>query len=155
MFASLGSNVIGPRKRVEFGDVAGTFAAADRIAEFHIDVHRHQNVPMEGRGCVASYDPGSGALTVHAATQGVHVTRMGIAACLGIEPGQVRVLAGDIGGSFGLKIGASREELAVAAASRALGRPVKWIEDRNENLDRLRAGPRGELRRPGRGQRRR
>jgi carbon-monoxide dehydrogenase large subunit len=44
------------------------------------------------------------------------------------------VLAGDIGGSFGLKIGASREELAVAAASRAVGRPVKWVEDRGENL---------------------
>jgi carbon-monoxide dehydrogenase large subunit len=134
VFTSLGSNVIGPRKRDEFGDVAGTFAAADRIAEFHIDVHRHQNVPMEGRGCVASHDPSSGVLTMYAATQSVHVTRMGIAACLGMEPGQVRVLAGDIGGSFGLKIGASREELAVAAASRALGRPVKWIEDRSENL---------------------
>jgi carbon-monoxide dehydrogenase large subunit len=134
VFASLGSNIIGPPKRDEFGDVAGTFAAADRVAEFHIDVHRHQNVPMEGRGCVASHDPSSGELTVYAATQSVHVTRMGIATCLGMEPGQVRVLAGDIGGSFGLKIGASREELAVAAASRALGRPVKWIEDRSENL---------------------
>ena len=46
----------------------------------------------------------------------------------------MRVLAGDIGGSFGLKIGASREELAVAAASRHVGRPVKWVEDRGENL---------------------
>ena len=73
-------------------------------------------------------------MTVHAATQSVHVTRMGVAARLGMEPDKVRVLAGDIGGSFGLKIGASREELAVAAASRALGRPVKWIEDRSENL---------------------
>jgi carbon-monoxide dehydrogenase large subunit len=51
-----------------------------------------------------------------------------------MEPDKVHVLAGDIGGSFGLKIGASREELAVAAASRALGRPVKWVEDRSENL---------------------
>ena len=89
---------------------------------------------MEGRGIVASYDAGSGVLTVHAATQGVHVTRMGVATRLGMEPDKVRVLAGDIGGSFGLKIGASREELAVAAASRALGRPVKWVEDRSENL---------------------
>jgi aerobic carbon-monoxide dehydrogenase large subunit len=53
---------------------------------------------------------------------------------LGMEQDKVRVLAGDIGGSFGLKIGASREELAVAAASRGLGRPVKWVEDRGENL---------------------
>jgi carbon-monoxide dehydrogenase large subunit len=134
LFANLGDNIIGPHKRSEFGDVAGTFAAADRVAEFRIDVHRHQNVPMEGRGCVASYDAGSGTLTVHAATQSVHVTRMAAAMRLGIEADKVRVVAGDIGGSFGLKIGASREELAVAAASRAVGRPVKWIEDRSENL---------------------
>jgi aerobic carbon-monoxide dehydrogenase large subunit len=134
LFANLGDNIIGPHKRSEFGDVSGTFARAGRVAEFRIDVHRHQNVPMEGRGCVASYDAGSGTLTVHAATQSVHVTRMGAAMRLGIEADKVRVVAGDIGGSFGLKIGASREELAVAAASRALGRPVKWIEDRSENL---------------------
>jgi len=134
IFANLGDNILGPHKRSEFGDVDGTFAAADHVHEFHIDVHRHQNVPMEGRGLVASYDADSGVLTVHAATQSVHVTRMGIAMRLGIDADKVRVLAGDIGGSFGLKIGASREELAVAAASRALGRPVKWIEDRSENL---------------------
>ncbi|MBO0834712.1 MAG: xanthine dehydrogenase family protein molybdopterin-binding subunit [Actinobacteria bacterium] len=134
LFANLGNNIASPRNRREFGDVAGTFAGADRVEEFHIDVHRHQNVPMEGRGCVASYDAGSGSLTVHAATQSVHVAKMAVAARLGLEPAKVRVLAGDIGGSFGLKIGASREELAVAAASRALGRPVKWVEDRGENL---------------------
>jgi carbon-monoxide dehydrogenase large subunit len=134
LFANLGNNIVGPHKRNEFGDVAGTFAGADRVAEYHIDVHRHQNVPMEGRGCVASPDGGSGVLTVYAATQSVHVTRMGVAMRLGVEPDTVRVLAGDIGGSFGLKIGASREELAVAAAARALGRPVKWVEDRGENL---------------------
>jgi len=134
VFANLGDNIIGPHKRSEFGDVAGTFAGADRVAGFRIDVHRHQNVPMEGRGCVASHDAESGVMTVHAATQGVHVTRMGVAMRLGMEPDKVHVLAGDIGGSFGLKIGASREELAVAAASRALGRPVKWVEDRGENL---------------------
>jgi carbon-monoxide dehydrogenase large subunit len=134
LFANLGDNIIGPHKRSEFGDVAGTFAAADRVAEYHIDVHRHQNVPMEGRGCVASFDPDSGFMTVYAATQSVHITKMGVATRLGMEPDKVRVLAGDIGGSFGLKIGASREELAAAAASRALGRPVKWVEDRSENL---------------------
>jgi carbon-monoxide dehydrogenase large subunit len=134
VFADLGDNIIGPRRRSEHGDVAGTFAGADRVAEFHIDVHRHQNVPMEGRGVVADYDAGAGTMTFHAATQGVHITRMGVATRLGMPPDQVHVLAGDIGGSFGLKIGASREELAVAAASRALGRPVKWIEDRGENL---------------------
>ena len=134
LFANLGDNIARPHSRNEFGDVASTFANADRVVDFHIDVHRHQNVPMEGRGCVASWDAGLAAMTVYAATQSVHLTRNGVAARLGIEGDKVRVLAGDIGGSFGLKIGASREELAVAAASRHLGRPVKWIEDRGENL---------------------
>jgi carbon-monoxide dehydrogenase large subunit len=134
LFANLGDNIARPHSRREFGDVGSTFANADRIIDFHIDVHRHQNVPMEGRGCVASWDAGLGAMTVYAATQSVHITRNGVATRLGLEGDKVRVLAGDIGGSFGLKIGASREELAVAAASRHLGRPVKWVEDRGENL---------------------
>src|SRR5580658_3147584 len=134
LFANLGDNIARPHSRNEFGDVAGTFADADRVVDFHIDVHRHQNVPMEGRACVASWDAGLGAMTVHAATQSVWVSKVAVAMRLGLEGDQVRVLAGDIGGSFGLKIGASREELAVAAASRHLGRPVKWVEDRGENL---------------------
>jgi carbon-monoxide dehydrogenase large subunit len=134
LFANLDDNVIGPHKRSEFGDVAGTFAGADLVKEFHIDVHRHQNVPMEGRAIVASHDPETGVMTVHAATQGVHMTRIGMAMRLGMDADKIHVLAGDIGGSFGLKVGASREEIAVAAASRALGRPVKWTEDRGENL---------------------
>ena len=134
LFANLGNNISRPHSRNEFGDVPATFAGADRVFEFHIDVHRHQNVPMEGRGCVASYDPDSGLMTMYAATQGVHVSKIAVAMRLGLEQDKVRVLAGDIGGSFGLKIGASREELAAAAAARALGRPVKWVEDRGENL---------------------
>jgi aerobic carbon-monoxide dehydrogenase large subunit len=134
LFVDLGDNIALPHARSEFGDVAATFANADRVAEFRIDVHRHQNVPMEGRGCIASYDADSGDLTLYVATQGVHISKLAVATRIGFEPDKVRVLAGDIGGSFGLKMGASREELAVAAVSRALGRPVKWVEDRSENL---------------------
>ncbi len=134
LFANLGDNIARTRSRKEFGDVSATFANADRVMDFHIDVHRHQNVPMEGRGCVASYDADLGVMTIHAATQSVHVSKIAVAMRLGMEQDKVRVLAGDIGGSFGLKIGASREELAVAASSRDLGRPVKWVEDRGENL---------------------
>jgi aerobic carbon-monoxide dehydrogenase large subunit len=134
LFANLGDNIALSHSRSEFGDVPGTFANADRVFGFRMDVHRHQNVPMEGRGCIASYDPDLGVMTVYAATQSVHVTKIAVAMRLGMEQDKVRVLAGDIGGSFGLKIGASREELAVAAASRAVGQPVKWVEDRSENL---------------------
>ena len=64
LFANLGDNISRPHSRNEFGDVAATFAAADRVFDFRIDVHRHQNVPMEGRGCVASYDADSGLMTI-------------------------------------------------------------------------------------------
>jgi aerobic carbon-monoxide dehydrogenase large subunit len=134
LFANLGDNIARTPSRNEFGDVPATFADADRVFGFRIGVHRHQNVPMEGRGCIASYDADLGVMTVYAATQSVHVTKIAVAMRLGMEQDKVRVLAGDIGGSFGLKIGASREELAVAAASRTLGQPVKWVEDRGENL---------------------
>ena len=50
LFANLGNNIASPQTRHEFGDVAATFAGADRVYDFHVDVHRHQNVPMEGRG---------------------------------------------------------------------------------------------------------
>src|ERR1700751_4972614 len=79
LFANLGDNITRPHSRSEFGDVQETFAGADRIIDFHIDVPRHQNVPMEGRGCVASYDTDRGVLTVIAATQSVHVSRIAIA----------------------------------------------------------------------------
>ncbi len=134
VFANLGDNIAKPHSRSEFGDLSATFADADRVFDFHVDVHRHQNVPMEGRACVASYDADTGVMTFYAATQSVHVSKLAVAMRLGMEHDKVRVLAGDIGGSFGLKIGASREELAAAAGSRALGRPVKWVEDRGENL---------------------
>src|SRR6516164_4467958 len=134
LFANLGDNIARPHARSEFGDVSATFGNTDRVFGFRIGVHRHQNVPMEGRGCVASYDADLGVMTVYAATQGVHVTKIAVAMRLGMEQDKVRVVAGDIGGSFGLKIGASREELAVAAAARAVGQPVKWVEDRGENL---------------------
>ena len=134
IFEDLGSNVLVHSPVATFGDVEGAFARADRVVRAELRQHRHQNVPMECRGVVCSFDPESGELTVHSATQGVHVARMGFATQLDMPLDKVRVLAGDIGGSFGLKLGAAREDIACAAASRQLGRPVRWIEDRIENL---------------------
>jgi carbon-monoxide dehydrogenase large subunit len=134
IFADHGSNVLTQPSSKTHGDVDAAFAAADHVIDVRIDQHRHQNVPMECRGTVASFDTASGMLTVHSANQGVGMTKMILVGQLGLAPDKVRVLCGDIGGSFGLKIGASREEIACAAASRALGVPVKWIEDRNEHL---------------------
>ncbi len=134
IFEDLGTNVLTRSPVATFGDVEGAFAQADRIVRADLSQHRHQNVPMECRGVVCSFDAESGDLTVYSATQGVHIARMGLATQLGMPLEKVRVLAGDIGGSFGLKLGAAREDIACAAASRQLGRPVRWIEDRAENL---------------------
>jgi aerobic carbon-monoxide dehydrogenase large subunit len=134
IFDDLGGNVLVRSPVATFGDVDGAFARADRVVRAELRQHRHQNVPMECRGVVCSFDPESGVLTVHSATQGVHIVRTTLSTALGLPPDKVRVLAGDIGGSFGLKLGAYREDVACAAASRLLGRAVRWMEDRPENL---------------------
>lgn len=134
IFEDLGSNILEGPTRKDFGDVEAAFAGADRVIRASLRQHRHQNVPMEGRGIVASFDPATGELWVHISTQGVHGVREQLATQLGLPLERVHVRAGDVGGSFGLKFAASREEVACAAASRELGRPVRWIEDRNENL---------------------
>ena len=134
IFAELGGNrLFGPDRQV-FGDVEGAFARADRVVRAAIRQHRQQNVPMEGRAILANFDPETGELQVRASTQGVNTTRRGLAGQLGMPVEKVRVVAEDVGGSFGLKFGASREEVACCAASRVLQRPVRWVEDRWENL---------------------
>jgi carbon-monoxide dehydrogenase large subunit len=132
LFDDLGTNVVMGPVSATYGDVEAAFARADRIVSTTLSQHRHQNVPMETRGAIFSYDPGTDELTVWMSCQGVEPVRTTIAQRTGIE--KVRVRAGDVGGSFGLKIGAYREDIACAAAAKLLERPVKWIEDRIEHL---------------------
>ena len=134
IFEELGSNLAGAPTANTYGDVDGAFAAADRIVRTGLHQHRHQNVPMETRGGLFSYDLATEELLVWIAGQGVALVQSTLAARTGIPIEKIRVRTGDVGGSFGLKIGAYREDVACAAASKDLGRPVKWIEDRSENL---------------------
>jgi aerobic carbon-monoxide dehydrogenase large subunit len=115
-------------------DLDEAFAAADHVVEATIDQNRYLCVPMEGRGIVASWAPGRDELDVVCSCQGVHETRNFFARYLGVPEANVRVTARDVGGGFGQKMFVFREECAVVLASRLLGRPVKWIEDRRENL---------------------
>ncbi|HEY2304164.1 MAG TPA: xanthine dehydrogenase family protein molybdopterin-binding subunit [Acidimicrobiales bacterium] len=134
IFEDLGSNVAAGPVANTYGDVEGAFAAADRVVRTRLHQHRHQNVPMETRGGLFSYDPATEELLVWIAGQGVALVQTTLAATTGIPVEKIRVRTGDVGGSFGLKIGAYREDVVCAAASKQLGRPVKWIEDRSENL---------------------
>jgi len=96
--------------------------------------HRYATVPMETRSIVASWESRDDALTVWIGTQGPHVARSMFARMLGVDDTQVRVVMPDVGGAFGLKMYPRAEEFATVLASRLLGRPVKWIQDRRENL---------------------
>jgi len=133
IFDELGDNIAFTTE-MAIGDVDAVFARADRIVDATISVHRHQNVPMEGRGSIASWDPAAEQLTIHTSTQSPHVLRMLLPAQVGVPMEKIRVLAGDVGGAFGLKTALPREDVALVVASMDLGRPVKWIEDRGENL---------------------
>lgn len=116
------------------GDVDGAFARADRIVEARFDQARQTHVPIETRGCLAEWDNGRDHLTFHTGNQVPHPLRTQLAARLKLEESQVTVVSADVGGGFGQKISLYREELTVAAAARALRRPVRWREDRMENL---------------------
>ncbi len=133
LFEEVGDNV-NLQTALPLGDIEAAFARADRIVRAEVQVHRHQPVPMECRGIIASWDTGADQLTIHVSHQSPHMFRMIVPGYVAVPAERIRVLAGDVGGGFGLKNSVSREDLAVIAASTDLGRPVKWIEDRMEHL---------------------
>ena len=90
--------------------------------------------PLEGRGVIANWHSRLGQLVVHTSTQQPHIVRSGLAECLGLDEGQIRVIAPDVGGGFGYKGILLTEEVALAWATRKIGAPLRWIEDRRENL---------------------
>jgi aerobic carbon-monoxide dehydrogenase large subunit len=126
------------------GNVAGslgslmpeTLSAIFDGADHHVSLSIHQQayapVPMETRGIVAEWS--GDELTVWAATQSPHEVRSFLARLLGLAENQVRVIMRDTGGGFGQKVMPMREEMCVALAAMKLRVPLKWIEDRRENL---------------------
>ncbi len=89
---------------------------------------------METRGTVADYNKGSRSMTVWSSTQNPHILRIILCGQLGLPQHQVRVIAPEVGGGFGSKINIYPEDALVPFASMKLGHPVKWIEDRSENI---------------------
>lgn len=90
--------------------------------------------PIEGRGVVALWDARLEQLTVYSACQMPHIVRTGLSDCLGLDEGQVRVIAPDVGGGFGYKGILLAEEVCLGWLAMRLRRPVRWIEDRREHL---------------------
>jgi aerobic carbon-monoxide dehydrogenase large subunit len=128
-----GENVMA-RLTVETGDVAAAFAEAAVVVADRFHLGRTACAPMEGRGAVASYDRFAGEITLVSSTQCPHHVRADLATCLGRPEGSIRVVAPDVGGSFGAKDNASGPEAVLCALAAHLGRPLRWIEGRSEQL---------------------
>ncbi len=117
------------------GDVEAALAASPHRLALDLTVERSACTPLEGRGTVARWDPDSGRLQVWTSTQTSTGVRAAVAVKLGLDLGQVDVITPDVGGGFGVKINHPwPEELLVPLAARALGRTVKFTEDRREHF---------------------
>lgn len=115
-------------------DIDEAFSNAAVTIRARIRSQRVNAVPMEPRGVLATKDAVTGGLTFWTSTQAPHWNRNAIAKALGLSQGKVRCIAPEVGGGFGQKIGAYPEDYVVTAAAWDLGRPVKWIETRSENM---------------------
>ena len=118
----------------EKGDYAAARSRADMLIKRRFVYDRGTAAALENRGVVADWDDKSRQLTVWDTTQAPIPVRNGLAAILGLAESQVQVIAPFIGGGFGPKIMFYPEETLVPWAAMQLGRPVKWIEDRQENF---------------------
>ena len=115
-------------------DLAPIRARAAISVRRRIRTARQCMSPIEGRGVVAHHDRRLDQLTVHSAAQMPHINRAGLSECLGIDQGRIRVVAPDVGGGFGYKGILLPEEVCLGWLAMKLGRPVRWLEDRFEQL---------------------
>ncbi|MCH8868412.1 MAG: xanthine dehydrogenase family protein molybdopterin-binding subunit, partial [Chloroflexi bacterium] len=115
------------------GDVAQAAAEAEVTINQRIVNQRLIPNSMEGRAVIADYNPGTNHVTLWTSSQIPHLVKLLIALTTGHPEHQIRVITPDVGGGFGCKIGMYAEELITFAITKELGRPVKWIEERQEN----------------------
>ncbi|MCW1970268.1 MAG: molybdopterin-dependent oxidoreductase [Anaerolineae bacterium] len=115
------------------GDIDAAFANAHKVVKARMANQRLLGMPMETRATVAAPDPWTGGLTVHTSTQAPHFMRRDMAKILNLDENSVRVIAPDVGGGFGLKIGIFPEDAVLGALALRLNIPLKWVEGRIEH----------------------
>jgi 2-furoyl-CoA dehydrogenase large subunit len=135
LYPALGSNVVW-HDTLTYGDVDGAFAAADGVLEERFEIQRYASTPLETFGCVAEYDPGTDAYAFVTNDQRPGLTLAVLAESLGVPQARLRLRCPDIGGGFGNKRRPAYLLICALLARRA-GRPVKYVEDRRENLSAL------------------
>jgi carbon-monoxide dehydrogenase large subunit len=127
-------NVIGEMGRPPPAEVEDAIAAAPHVVTETIRQHAYAPVPMETRGFVVEWSAAAGELTIWASTQVPHEVRLFCSRLLGLPEHRIRVIVRDTGGGFGQKVLVLREEMCLMLAARKVPAPIKWIEDRRENL---------------------
>ena len=120
--------------RKQYGDIDAAFRNADAIVSLSLAIGRHSGVPLETRGAIGRYDTATDMLEMYGAAKVPHWNRDQIARMLGRSPARVNLFEGHVGGGFGVRGELYPEDVLVCLAALRLGRPVKWIEDRRENL---------------------
>lgn len=133
IFEDLPDN-IDHRRRRQKGDVEAAFASAHRVVRQRMVNQRLLGFPMEGRAVVAAPDPTNDGVTLWTSTQTPHQVRGDVARVIGLDENRVRVIAPDVGGGFGVKIGIYPEEALLAALARQLHAPLRWVEHRLEHV---------------------
>ena len=128
-----GTNLIG-KFHVAKGDAATALAGAPHRLRRRFYTQRYAGMPMECRGVVSAYDPRTDSVTIWSSTQVVHWVRREAAAILRLPEGRVRCVALDVGGGFGTKGHVYPEDMLIPFLARLVGRPVRWIEERQEHL---------------------
>jgi carbon-monoxide dehydrogenase large subunit len=108
------------------------FEKAARVVELDVELSRVVGNPMEPRACLAAFDTPSGQYHLYACTQGAAIMRNQLSAVLGVPPEQIRVIAEEVGGGFGVRFNLYPEYCAALFAAKQLGRPVKWTGSRSE-----------------------
>src|SRR5256886_7692028 len=116
------------------GDIDAAMKAADKIVSQKMIHQRLAPIAMEPRGVLARYFPGEEELTVWSSTQIPHLLRTQLALMIGIPENKLRVITPEVGGGFGSKLNVYAEEALLGWISIQLGKPVKWIETRRENM---------------------
>ena len=111
-----------------------TFSTAAHVVQENVYQQTYVPVPIETRGMVVEWEAASGELTIWASTQTPHELRAFCARLLGLPAQHVRVIMRDTGGGFGQKVVPMREDMCIMLAARKVPGPLKWIEDRRENL---------------------
>ncbi|HKX38172.1 MAG TPA: xanthine dehydrogenase family protein molybdopterin-binding subunit, partial [Burkholderiales bacterium] len=122
------------KRELDTGGVDEAFAGADLVVEDTFHFGRHTGVCLEGRAILADYNAAEHSLTVYHATQAPHMMQDIFSRHLNIPEANVRVIAKDIGGAFGIKVHVYPDEMATAALSVMLRRPVKFVADRLESF---------------------